>query len=484
MTKSLLMKDKYFENASWSGLSTGIKLIAGMVNILLAIKLIGAEAFGHLASWLSLFTFYLALNISVYVVLVIDLMRKHTLQAEIIRGTAIVFSVFSLMILFILTGILAILNHKYYFSIDEPSMDLVIIMLGGLISVQIVANLQSAFIEGSGHLALAMKAQIAGPLVTMLVLLSFYFYSVQAGILLYTSLLCLASFIDLLLLWFIRRSLGLSASLNGQRAGHIFTLLRSGGLLQGASMLTLILDPVNKWLLNSYAGASTVALYEFAIKLILGIQHLIGAAMRVFLHIGSQDKESIGRTFVSTVRLLAVPVMVMHIVSLIILSLAAQFWLFVDGQALIIFASLVTISNIAMIFSTPLYMGLVGQHDLRFIFTVKFFIISINIALSCVFVPIFGLLGVALSFLIAELISATSIFLRSKIQKSLFKDFLKDNMRIPFSVSLLIVVTLWLIYNELAIQPLIIFVCFLAFIMGCEPLIHRLFRQFIPVRKK
>ena len=63
-----------FRNAGWSGMAAAFRAASGLFNALLAVRLLGVENYGHIATILSLFVLYLSLNSSIFTALVVKLM--------------------------------------------------------------------------------------------------------------------------------------------------------------------------------------------------------------------------------------------------------------------------------------------------------------------------------------------------------------------------------------------------------------------------
>ena len=489
------MAGLHFRNASWSGLAASIKAAAGLLSALLAIRLLGAGDYGHVATWLSLFVLYLSLNSSAFTMLVVRLMAAGSDGAPVDRAAAtaaaVRFSLWSLALLAAATVLLSVLVFRLSLAGGGPpeAFGTVILLMGLLTAIQIVVALQAAIIEGAGRLDLATKWQLVGPLVVVGALATSFVAGISFNADTYLALLCVGGVIDLTLLWNARGTLGLSLSLSAPLGGNssgVLQLLRSGGLLQATSLLNVFLEPVNKFLLNHFTGSASVAIYDLAMKVIWGIQHLVGAAMRVFLHIGSQDSSAVGRTFVKAITLLGVPVVVMHTAGTLFLFGVARYWMAIDGTQLMILFGVATISNLGMIFVTPLYLSLIGRHDLIFVFRVQALLAVVNVLASCVAIPLFGLVGAAIGLLVATGLNVVAIYLRCRIEAEVFSNpevpLLRTKRRVVLAISLLVASIAWATTG--GGQPLVLLAILagLGAMMAGEPLISRMIDQFIPGR--
>jgi O-antigen/teichoic acid export membrane protein len=409
----------HFKNATWSGAVTGFRALSGLANALLAVRLVGVESYGHLAALLSVFVLYLSLNTSLYTVLVTRLMSPAIVddpraRSEILASTALL-TASALVLLILMTGTAFWITPSFLGWIKHEDMGLAFLMMGALVAVQILAALQAAIIEASGRLDLAMKAQLFGPFVLLIMLCSSYLLHLSLTAQDYVIMLCTAACVDLGLLWIVRRTrlrlvvlqAGASASL-----ARLKELLRSGGVLQATSLMNLFLEPLNKLLLNHFIGPVAVTTYDLAMKVIWGIQGLFGAAMRVFLHLAHQDGAAVSQTYTRVITLVAVPALVMHTVGAILLSWVAHRWVDIEASQLMLFYAIATLSNLGMIFVTPLYTSLISRGDLRFIFHSQAILALSNTFISIVAIPFLGLVGAAIGLLAATIYNVLAIYFR------------------------------------------------------------------------
>lgn len=485
------MVKRHFRNASWSGFSASFRAVYGLLNALLAVRLLGVEAYGHVATLLSLFVLYLSLNSSIFTVLVVKLMAATQEGREAHRqgmlAASLMFVVVSIALLTLITVSIGLLAPGFISSGIPNSgtvIDRVVLMMGILTVVQIVTALQSAFVESAGRLDLAMKWQLVGPVLVLVSLVSMFITKQPITASSYVALLCVGAVADLGLIWMVRRSvLPLSLrTLSGRNAMPEFTvLLKSGGLLQATSFMNMFLEPLNKFLLNYFLGASAVTFYDLAMKVIWGIQNLFSAAMRVFLHIGSQDHESVGSVFTQVIRLVGVPVVILHIGGAIFLSIVARYWLSIDAAELVIFFGIATFSNLGMIYVTPLYISLIGRGDLLFIFRSQAILAGTNILVSIFLIPLLGLVGSAFGLLAATAYNASAIILRCKLRSSQLDGLshaLRDARgRYAMVFMLLLTAILWGVSSEKSIVVLSVILLSVATIAVREPIVNLLMQR-------
>ena len=489
------MAGRYFRNATWSGLAAGIRAVTGLLSALLAIRLLGVGDYGHVATWLSLFVLYLSLNSSAFTMLVVKLVAVgsdgHPFDREGATAAAMRFCLWSLSLLLPMTIFLSVYAIRLPLSGETlpKTFDDVILLMGLLTAIQIFVALQAAVIEGAGRLDLATKWQLAGPLVVAAGLSYGFVVGSALSAEAYLALLCGGVVVDLVLLWSIRRSLGLPLSIStpiAENSSGVLSWLRSGGLLQATTLLNLFLEPVNKFLLNHFAGSAAVAIYDLAMKVVWGIQHLVGAAMRVFLHIGSQDRAAVGRAFAKAIALLGVPVVAMHAAGALFLFWAGRYWMTIDTTELMIFFGIATISNLGMIFITPLYLSLIGRNELLFIFRTQAVLALVNVLVSSAAIPFIGLIGAAFGLLVATALNAVTIYVRCRLEADVFSDpevpISRAKSRVVIAIALLAATIVWATAG--GGQPLVLLAIIAGFcaMMAGEPLVGRVIDQFVPRR--
>ena len=412
---------RHLHNAGWSGISASFKAAYGLLNVLLAIRLLGPEAYGSLATLLAWFVLYLSLNSSIFTMLVVKLMALRQDERE--RSDVLVASVIltSLSVVFILAsaaliGMLTPGTGRSGAGLGGSASDIPM-LLAILVSFQIVTAYQSALLESAGRLDLAMKWQLVGPGVVLAAL----FFSLLSGQSLtpvgYVGVLCLGAMTDLLLVWLARRAaMPWTAAMKISRDTFISlkSILRSGGTLQATSLMNMFIEPLNKLLLNYFLGGGAVSIYDLAMKVVWGIQNLFAAGMRVFLHMGSQEHEAVGSRFAFVIRIIGVPAILLHVIGARFLSVVAHHWLQLDAVVLLVFYAVATLSNLGMIFVTPLYVGLIGRGDLGFVFRTQAILAATNIVASFVLIPLSGVVGAAVGLFVATAYNASAILLRAR----------------------------------------------------------------------
>ena len=473
-------------------MAAAIRAATGLLGSLLAIRLLGVGHYGHLATWLSLFVLYLTLNSSAFTMLVVRLMTTVGADQAPDRGNAtaaaVAFCVGSLALLASATFLLAgyVIRLAQFGDTLPPEFGRAIVLMGLLTAIQIFVALQAALVEGAGRLDLATKSQLAGPIFIVATLVFCFLSGAFLDINKYLLLLSAGALIDGGLLWLVRRKLTLPLLLSTQTTGRmdgVVQLLRSGGVLQVSSLLTLFLEPANKFILNHFVGAAAVTIYDLAMKVIWGIQHLFGSAMRIFLHIGSQDRDAVGRNFAKVILLLGVPVVGLHIVGAVFLLWAARHWMMIDASQLMAFFGIAAISNFGMTFVTPLYLSLIGRRDLFFIFRTHLVLAVVNLLVSTAMIPLLGLVGSAFGLLVATALNVAAIYGRCGINAATFVSEEQAVSRVKYRIGavlgLLAATIAWGTYGN--DSPLAVFgiLLVLAGIMVREPFVGAVLNRIV-----
>lgn len=479
-----------FRNASWSGASAAFRAASGLINALLAIRLLGAVDYGHVATVLSLFILYLSLNSSIFTALVVKLMAPDTVSEKhsIMLASSSIFSVISIAVLVLMTLLLREFAPRVLSiepgSILSEQIRRAILALGVLTTIQILVALHSALIESGGRLDLSMKCQLAGPAVTLTLLGVFFFAGTSITAPDYVSALCAGALTDLCLLWMVRRKempVPLFYWPTHKRLKGLTHLLRSGGALQATSLMGVFLEPLNKLFLNHFVGASSVTIYDLAMKVIWGIQYLFGAAMRVFLHLGSQNDESVGPAFSRVIALVGVPVLILHALGAVFLSWAAHHWVAIDAAQLLIFFSIATLSNLGMTYITPLYISLIGRGEFNFIFRSQAILAVTNMIVALALIPSMGLNGAAFGLLAATIYNVWAIYARCKAISGAFgglgEALWGQRLRYTTTAALFAASILWGIKDGRGLLGLSVILLGLALIAVREPMLDILLRR-------
>jgi peptidoglycan biosynthesis protein MviN/MurJ (putative lipid II flippase) len=179
-------------------------------------------------------------------------------------------------------------------------------------------------------------------------------------------------------------------------------------------------------------------------------------------------------------------VVAMHIVGVLLLFLAARYWLAIDGTQLTIFFGIATISNLGMIFVTPLYLSLIGRHDLVFVFRIQVVLATVNVTVSAATIPMLGLTGAAFGLLAATVFNTVAIYLRCRIEAGAYSDpdvqMPRARRRVALAIVLLVATIVWT--TSSGNQPLILVAILIGLgaMMVGEPLVARMIEQFVPRR--
>lgn len=426
-----------FRNASWNVIASAYRSGTGLLSALLAFRLLGAESYGNVAVIISIFALFQALASAVFIVLVPKLITARNARDlsewNALCSAANLLALVSIAFVFSFAALVGYfaddlrnfgwLNNEFWNLVRSGL--LVFALLTGL---QIYSSLNSAILESSGRLDLAVKSQMLGPTVMLSGLVLILMFFKDFGILNYLAFLCLGSATDALMVWIIRRvvvaeRLYLASWLDAVRC--VPDLLKSGSAIQFSAFMNIFLEPLNKLLLSQFAGGSGVAAYDLAMKVIWGLQGLFGAVMRVFLHLKVQGAQVISATYIRLISLLAVPVVGGHIFGAILLSTYAHYGAPLDQWELMIFFGVATISNLCMIYISPLYVSLIAHDDRGFLFVNQVRLTLANVLASVSLIPLFGLIGAAIGLCLASLYNTFAIYVRFQKKIGPLHDFWK-----------------------------------------------------------
>lgn len=413
-----------FRNASWSAITSAYRSAAGLLSAFLAVRVLGVEDYGNIVTLISLFILFTSLVNSVFIILVAKLMvpdqSNEKLPAPLLYLAANIIALFSVGIIFLFALLfkLLVLNMDIVTGSEYELWQYAeagVLLLAGLTSMQIYVSFNSSIIEGIGRLDIAVRAQLTGPTLIFACLAYLFYTAKDASATDYLTILCAGALADLIVFWLIRRRLSferMSLADTGRALQLIPGLLKSGSVIQFASFMNIFLEPLNKFLLNYFAGAAAVTSYDLVMKIVWGLLGLFGAIMRVFLHISGHAADTISSTYVRVLKLVVVPVLMAHVLGVVVLAVAIHHWIEIEQVELMVFYLVATISNLAMVYITPLYISLIGREDRKFLFINQLRLSATNIIASSTLIPLIGLVGSAAGLFAAALYNSVAIYLR------------------------------------------------------------------------
>lgn len=413
-----------FSNASWGAFSAGIRLIFGMANLFLAIKIVGAAFYGYFALMLAVSAIYLTFVNSIHTIVVThaaDLKiqkdsNQHLLKLFSAVWLFTVFASFFFMLLVILFGSDFIESFVYYGNDIELINDLNRALLFVLILLisQMVNAANIAVIESLGRFDLAARTQMFGPILAFLIFLFVFFEAEQLTISSMVLIFVSGLLLDTYFSTYFRIKMGfVSAYLPQKNIVKILpNLMKEGLSLQGSRLVVVFVDPLNKYLLNIFVGSASVTVYEVVMKVITGIQGLFGGAFRTFLQLTNEMRLNSGQEYITSLRFGLIPASLMHAIAGVLIVFLTHFWLNEDTENLPELLFLMIPASMVIIFIAPLYFALIGMRDLAFIFRMNLTLAIFNIIGSIVFIPIIGVMGCAVGFTAAIIYNAVMEYLR------------------------------------------------------------------------
>ncbi len=413
-----------FKNASWGGAVAAVRLLFGMTNLFLAIKLIGAVSYGYIALIISAITFYVALINSVHTIAVthaVDFKQQTNSEEKltVLFSAVWMFTIFGiLLIVFAAWAFGSNFIHAFVYWGDDAQIathlrSALLPML--LIAVfQIVTAGNVAVIESLGRFDVAARAQGVGPIIIFSFLTFFYLKFNSLNLKQVIEILALGAAMDCVLTTYFRFKIGYLTALIPKIDAilQLPSLFKQGLALQGSRLINVFFDPFNKFLLNFYIGPSSVSTYEIAMKITFGIQGLFGGAFRTFLQLTNKMRADGGVDYLKSIHFGLVPALLLHGFGGILIVMITHFWLQDTITSLPLLYLLLIPASMTIIFIAPIYFSLIGIRDLSFIFRMNLNLAVINVIGSLIFIPIIGVFGAAIGFTVAILYNAYMEYMR------------------------------------------------------------------------
>lgn len=485
-----------FKNASWGAVSAGIRLLFGMANLFLAIKIVGAESYGYVALMLAISAIYLTFVNSIHTIVVThaaDLKRQNDSEQKLLKlfSAVWIFTVSACLLITFLVipfGSSFIQSFIYFGNEPELTNDLktALLFVVVLLILQMVNAANIAVIESLGRFDLAARTQVFGPILAFLI---FMFVITQTKILTISDVVMvyvLGVVLDSLFSTYSRLKMGfVSAYLPQVNAIKVLPNLMKGGLsLQGSRLVVVFVDPFNKYLLNIFIGPASVTVYEVVMKVISGIQGLFGGAFRTFLQLTNEMRLNSGQEYIKSLRFGLVPAFIMHAIAGVFIIFLSHFWLYEDTENLPELLFLMIPASVVIIFIAPLYFALIGIRDLAFIFRMNLTLALFNVIGSVVFIPILGVMGCAVGFTIAIFYNAIMEYLRYLKKVGTITDLNQEMRSLSPKILLILLLTIlsilsYIMFRDdqiLVISQSIILVSLLILFLK-EPLIIKIFKK-------
>ena len=409
---------KHSANAIWGGLFSGLKTSSGLISAIFAVKLLGSEDYGEIATVLAIFVLYLGLNNSIFSILVAKIYALAPLEQDNNKlfSASLLLTIGSICVLWTLTAVCSYFTPILFPNTPNAYTYLVLFIMTLLTSIQVLTGFFSALIEGSGRLDLSLRRQTFGPLFVSFSLVTLYCIGFNISSYAYLVILVSGASVDLIAVHNLYQKIytsGIPFSCSSETLNNASRLLKSGSLIQAGTVMSIFLEPLNKLLLNSFSGPVLVTAYDLSMKLIWGIQSLFAGGMRVFLHQADEDSLIVNRNYNHTIRIILVPVIASHILAVLLLALLAHYWINVGSYLPIMqFFGLATISNLGMIFVNPAYVSLISRGDYGFILRSQTIVAVVNLVASFLLIPSIGLIGSSIGLLLATVINAILIYKR------------------------------------------------------------------------
>jgi len=414
------------KNLFWGGLSTVLNMVAGIVAILVGIRLVGSDGFGYITLLLSFSLLFLAINKGMNTILVRQLQESYQHsdgQAASLLGAGALYTLFSvlLLILCVLAVGDSFVKGIIYFGEDvllEKQIVTVLYLLTVATLLELFSMLASSALEGLGRFDLVAQCDAIYSISLLVGMCWLLLWGGEEPMLTtVVSLYLLASLMRFLttqyawLKW---------AGFDGLRPGNIISgldklkpLCREGIKIQGAGILTLFVDPLNKMLLNFFVGPAAVTHYDLAVRAATSVQNVFSQGFRSFMAL-PVDKE--GQSTVAIYLKLLGPSLgiasLMYIVAGVCLVLIKGMGLVEFGDNVIYLYWVIIPSGLAIVAILPLYHVLIRRGDLNYIFRLTALLAVCNILFSALSIPLLGLIGAGVGIVVATLANCVSVFRR------------------------------------------------------------------------
>lgn len=411
-----------FRNVGWGGVSAGVRLATGLVNLGLAVSLLGSAQYGHAALVAALAMIMLSAANSFFTIATSTLIsarsrgeRPSELQKGI-EGIWTFTAIVSLTVITIAVGFDAALARLWVYEGPDPlyaaQIRKVVGIVGFATALQIITACNVALVESTGRFDLAARMQLVAPTFILVALAIALVGKAAITLPVYAWILVAATGSEAIAASVLRArlsgSIGFRVSLSGIM--RLPAMLRGAGKLQGANLVNVLFDPLNKYLLNRFFGASTVTHYDAGMKIAMGIQQLFNGAFRSFLQLSSRNAGEISNAFEKVIRMTWVPAVLMHGAAAAALALIGQFWLSREIATTLPFFGALLPASLGIIFITPLYFVLIGIGDLAFVLRMHVILAVVNLIAALLLIPRFGLFGAAAGLVIATVYNVYAAF--------------------------------------------------------------------------
>tara|TARA_R100001143_G_C3358597_1_gene134104 strand:+ start:1089 stop:2600 length:1512 start_codon:yes stop_codon:yes gene_type:complete len=471
----LLNTPNLLKNASWGGLAASIRLVFGMGNLFLAIKLVGATSYGYLIVINSIAAFYVALISSVNIIAIANAVELRNQPDPVIKLKGLFSAVWIIIVVSVLLLLLAVFLFGPYFlqsfvyNGDDAGVQAELEQLLTLISLLAMSQLFTAghatIVESLGRFDLAARAKLPGmPFIFICLSVLGFMSPYEVDIITVGEVMLAGAIIDLIFIYYFRLTLGLSGSISfSMESLRILPKLFGQGVtLQGANLVNIFFDPLNKFLLNLYVGPASVSTYEVAMRFIRGIQTIFSGAFRTFLQLADKLKNESGGDYIKTMQYGFVPAILMYAAGCILMVSVDRYWVEGEMEQLSLFFLMLIPPGIGLIFAGPLYNVLVGIRDLRFIFRMHLNLALLNLVASFTLIPLFGLYGAGLGLLLATAYNAIAELRRYNKMigpiRGLAAEFSKRMISIilPLLLSVVVVISDQVLINNMTLLLVII----------------------------
>lgn len=392
--------------------------------LLIGIYLIGSEHFGYMTMLLSFSLLIVAINNGSYTILVrhlheIDESGRGRKEVWLGAGLIYTFVVSALLLLLIAIAGENLIDSVIYFGQDTllgKEIKSALYLLAVATTFDLFSMLAASALEGAGRFDLAAKGMLfySVSLITGMLLMLGFAHGVSIPLI--ACVYLISSIVRVVVMYLVRlRVTGLSGLLPSHvRKGSdcIRSLLSEGGRVQGAGLLTVFVDPMNKMLINFFIGPSAVTHYDLAMRAVTSVQNVFAQGFRSFMAVSSSGTTSVTSIYRMILGHALGMAMLMYVIAATALVLLKGMAVIDIGQEVIWLFWIVLPSGVAIVAILPLYHVLIRRGDLNYILRLKAFLAIVNVGFSALAIPVFGLLGAGGGIAMATLINAILVYRR------------------------------------------------------------------------
>lgn len=414
----------FFNNSFWGAISAILRMSLSVFTTIIAIQLLGDEAYGYVVVINTVTVLWLILNNGFYTVLVRRIVYVYVEDTSKIYefiSLGLIYTIISASLL-VLVGLLVeedllqLLFHGSNRDILKSDLLIAYEYAVLIIVVRLFVLYSLSLFEGVGKFSTAAKIQLLSPLLQFFGLLLMPSLS-PGGLtikILFLIYLASATFelmvtvVLLLIREWPKRTKGFVAT---EMVRQFLVLVGESVKLQVSNILSMFVDPLNKLLINHFIGVSQVTSYELVVKIVMAVRGVFSATFRAFLQL-APNKGIAANQYKKVLGYIFIPSIILYMIVLLL------FVTMVNGKVLNVSTSsiylmfIVLIPSIVIVLVAPLYSLLIGFGEFKYILILHARLAIINSVFTLALVPLVGIIGAGVGLSIATIYNGYSVFNR------------------------------------------------------------------------